>query len=175
MCLRVNESVWVCFGACVCLSYVMFPINDTPYTLNVASHVIKLFQCLRITTYSSRILLRMFYNMHQFHWVFHFQKYVFILPCVESRFMWQIYNLLRILHIMYRSCWVVCHAFLNMQVTIIWAGHFANIVHHTQHLLDGITSHSPPLHAGFEERTGQPPNTLSMEVCKCTPLATTAQ
>ena len=50
LCVCALMRVYACVLVHACVySYVIFSINDTPYTLNVASHDIKLFQCLLIT------------------------------------------------------------------------------------------------------------------------------
>ncbi|KAK2161992.1 hypothetical protein NP493_1549g00001, partial [Ridgeia piscesae] len=48
-------------------------------------------------------------------------------------------------------------------VDIYWRGHFANVFHNTHKFLNGSSSNSPPIAAGYEELTGQPPDTVSRE------------
>ena len=59
---------------------------------------------------------------------------------------------------------VIFIVFIHTQVDITWVGHFANIFQNAQGFLGGIAPNSPALDAAYEERTGQPPTTLSMEV-----------
>ncbi|KAI0212815.1 hypothetical protein LSAT2_002263 [Lamellibrachia satsuma] len=48
-------------------------------------------------------------------------------------------------------------------VSVLWRGHFANIYQHTNKFLIGIAVKTPPIEAGYDEPTGQPPATVSME------------
>ena len=50
-------------------------------------------------------------------------------------------------------------------VGISWHGHFANVFQHAKKFLNGIADHSPPLDSNYEEMTGQPPVTVSRQVC----------
>ncbi|KAK2158684.1 hypothetical protein NP493_1763g00001 [Ridgeia piscesae] len=43
------------------------------------------------------------------------------------------------------------------------ASHFANVFHNTHKFLNGSAANSPPINPGYEELTGQPPDTVSRE------------
>ncbi|XP_066275498.1 uncharacterized protein [Branchiostoma lanceolatum] len=49
------------------------------------------------------------------------------------------------------------------KVVVKWPGHFYNHLHHHGRFLDAIKEYHPPIAAGYEELTGQPPVTRSRE------------
>ena len=51
-----------------------------------------------------------------------------------------------------------------LQVSISWHGHFINELQHSRKFLNGIAPSYPPLNTNYDETTGQPPDTVSMEV-----------
>ncbi|KAI0220739.1 hypothetical protein LSAT2_027792 [Lamellibrachia satsuma] len=48
-------------------------------------------------------------------------------------------------------------------VRLSWKSHFANVFHQTRKILSRIEPHFPPLHPDYDDVTGQPPITRSME------------
>ncbi|XP_078616232.1 uncharacterized protein LOC144884653 [Branchiostoma floridae x Branchiostoma japonicum] len=49
------------------------------------------------------------------------------------------------------------------KVVVMWPGHFYNHLHRHNKFLNAIKEHHPPITAGYEELTGQPPVTRSRE------------
>ena len=54
---------------------------------------------------------------------------------------------------------------IPLQISVTWRDHFINALHRDNKFLNGFKPNYPPVEADFEERAGQPPKTLSMEVC----------
>ncbi|KAK2152778.1 hypothetical protein NP493_2407g00005 [Ridgeia piscesae] len=52
---------------------------------------------------------------------------------------------------------------VTKSLAVTWRGHFANVFHNTHKFLNERSPNSPPIAAGYEELTGQPPDTVSRE------------